>query len=41
MAIITPFFRSINKDFTLVEGDCVSILESFDFKFDMIFADPP
>ena len=41
MSSIQPFFRSVNKDFTLVEGDCVSVLESFDFKFDMIFADPP
>ena len=41
MATITPFYRSANKDFTLVNGDCVSVLESFDFKFDMIFADPP
>ena len=41
MANITPFYRSANKDFTLVNGDCVSVLEVFDFKFDMIFADPP
>ena len=41
MATITPFYRSDNKDFTLVNGDCVSVLEAFDFKFDMIFADPP
>ena len=41
MANITPFYRSANKDFTLVNGDCVSVLEAFDFKFDMIFADPP
>ena len=41
MSEITPFYKSPNKDFTLVEGDCVSVLESFDFKFDMIFADPP
>ena len=34
-------YKSRNKDFTLVNGDCVSVLESFDFKFDMIFADPP
>lgn len=36
-----PYYKSVNKDFTLVNGDCVPILESFDFKFDMIFADPP
>ena len=41
MATITPFYRSANKDFTLVNGDCVSVLEAFDFQFDMIFADPP
>lgn len=41
MANITPFYRSANKDFTLVNGDCVSVLEAFDFKFDIIFADPP
>ena len=41
MSLITPFYRSANIDFTLVNGDCVSVLESFDFKFDMIFADPP
>ena len=41
MSSIKPFYRSTNKDFTLVEGDCVSVLEAFDFKFDMIFADPP
>lgn len=41
MSTITPFYRSANKDFTLVNGDCVSVLEAFDFKFDMIFADPP
>ena len=41
MAQIIPYYRSTNKDFTLVEGDCVSVLNAFDFKFDMIFADPP
>ena len=39
--MITPFYRSANKDFTLVKGECMSVLEDFDFKFDMIFADPP
>ncbi len=41
MVTIKPFYRSVNNDFTLVEGNCSSILEAFDFKFDMIFADPP
>ncbi len=39
--MIVPFYKSANKDFTLVNGDCLSVLEAFDFKFDMIFADPP
>lgn len=37
----TTYYKSVNNDFTLLEGDCVSTLNSFDFKFDMIFADPP
>ena len=41
MVKVETFYKSQNKDFTLVNGDCVSVLESFDFKFDMIFADPP
>lgn len=40
MAII-PFFKSEDKAFTLLQGDCVELLSQFDFKFDMIFADPP
>lgn len=39
--MITPFFRSSNKDFTILHGDCLNLLKQFDFKFDMIFADPP
>lgn len=38
---ITPFFKSKDKTFTLLQGDCVELLSRFDFKFDMIFADPP
>ncbi len=40
MAII-PFFKSNDKSFTLLKGDCVELLNQFDFKFDMIFAGPP
>lgn len=36
-----PYFKSSNRDFTLLKGNCVELLNSFDFKFDMIFADPP
>ena len=39
--MITPFFKSDNRDFTIVHGDCFDVLPQFDFKFDMIFADPP
>ncbi len=39
--MITPFFRSNNRDFTILNGDCFELLPQFDFKFDMIFADPP
>lgn len=28
-------------DFTLLHGDCIRLMGEFDFKFDMIFADPP
>lgn len=39
--MITPFFRSADKAFTLLHGDCIELLKQFEFKFDMIFADPP
>ncbi|MFI3268108.1 MAG: site-specific DNA-methyltransferase [Rikenellaceae bacterium] len=38
---MTPYFKSENKDFTLLLGDCVELLKGIDFKFNMIFADPP
>lgn len=39
--MIHPYFKSSDKAFTLLQGDCVELLNQFDFKFDMIFADPP
>lgn len=39
--MITPYYRSKDRDFTIIKGDCISILKEFDFEFDMIFADPP
>lgn len=39
--MIVPFYKSDNRDFTIVHGDSFEILPQFDFKFDMIFADPP
>lgn len=39
--MIIPDYKSLDRAFTLVAGDCFKILSDFDFKFDMIFADPP
>lgn len=36
-----PYFKSSDRAFTLLHGDCIKLLEQFTFKFDMIFADPP
>ena len=38
---IIPYYRSTSRDFTLLHGDCIDLLPQFNFKFDMIFADPP
>ena len=39
--MITPYYKSSSLDFTLLNGDCLELLPQFEFKFDMIFADPP
>lgn len=39
--MIKSYYKSYNHDFTLLQGDCVELLRKFNFKFDMIFADPP
>ena len=39
--MIESYFKSRNKDFTLLHDDTLKILPMFDFKFNMIFADPP
>ncbi len=39
--MIQPYYKSVDRAFTIVNGDCFDILPQFDFKFDMIFADPP
>lgn len=39
--MLHSFYKSSNHDFTLLQGDCTEVLPQFDFKFDMIFADPP
>ncbi len=39
--MISPYYKSQNRDFTLLHGDCFKLLKEFDFKFSCIFADPP
>ncbi len=39
--MINPFYRSTDRAFTLLNGDCFELLPQFKFHFDMIFADPP
>ncbi|MBQ9545681.1 MAG: site-specific DNA-methyltransferase [Bacteroidales bacterium] len=39
--MIKPIYRSESHDFTLLHGDTFELLPQFNFKFDMIFADPP
>lgn len=35
------YYKSPNRDFSLLHGDCFQLLREFAFKFDCIFADPP
>lgn len=37
----TIYFRSSDRSFNLLHGDTFELLPQFNFKFDMIFADPP
>ena len=39
--MIRSYYRSLSNDFIIAHGDCFKLLKEFDFKFDMIFADPP
>lgn len=39
--MIKPYYKSLNRDYTLLHGDCFKLLREFDFKFSCIFADPP
>lgn len=39
--MITPYFKSDDKNFYLLHGDTMELLPQFEHKFDMIFADPP
>ena len=38
---ITPYYKSVDRRFTLLQGNCIELLRTFEFEFDMIFADPP
>ena len=39
--MIQRYYSSPANDFIMAHGDCLRLLEEFDFKFDMVFADPP
>lgn len=39
--MIKAYYKSTDRAFTLLHGDCLELLPQFEFKFDMIFADPP
>lgn len=39
--MIVPYYKSPSHDFNLLHGDTFELLPQFNFKFDMIFADPP
>ena len=39
--MIISYYKSLNHDFNLLLGDTFELLPQFNFKFDMIFADPP
>jgi len=39
--MITPYYKSSDSAFTILNGDCFELLPQFNFKFDMVFADPP
>ena len=39
--MIKPYFKSNDKNFTLLRGDIFELLPQFEHKFDMVFADPP
>lgn len=39
--MIKSYYKSTNRNFTLIHGDCFQLLREFEFKFNCIFADPP
>lgn len=39
--MIETYYRSDDRHFNLLQGNCIELLSQFSFKFNMIFADPP
>lgn len=39
--MLNPYFKSSDKNFYLLHGDSMDLLNKFEHKFDMVFADPP
>lgn len=39
--MIASYYKTPDRAFTLLHGDCFELLHEFDFKFSCIFADPP
>jgi len=39
--MVTAYYKSPSHDFNLLHGDAFELLPQFNFKFDMVFADPP
>lgn len=39
--MISPYYKSDDKNFTLLHGDSFELLPQFEHKFNMVFADPP
>lgn len=39
--MLSAYYKSPSHDFNLLHGDTFELLPQFNFKFDMIFADPP
>lgn len=39
--MISSYYKSFDRAFTLLHGNCFKLLRKFDFKFSCIFADPP
>jgi len=38
--MIQPYYKSPNRDFTLLEGDCTKLMPQFNFQFYGAFPNP-